>query len=101
MISLSAALLWSAGIGVGGSIFGNLLGGAMNASENKKNRKEAREIDERNFAYQQERDKISDARNNRHEAIALIQNQTNQINDMLQRNTALRDRMVSLWGGGR
>jgi len=97
----TAALLGAAGIAAGGSILGNLFGGWMNARETNKNRKEAREIDERNFAWQQQLDGFNMDRATRNDNVSIIKAQVDQVNNMLRTNVALRDRMVSLWGGGK
>jgi hypothetical protein len=96
-ISVGVGLLVAAGV----SLLGNLIGGGINASENAANRREARRLDDRNFAYQQQRDRIGDAQKDRQFTMGVVQGQVDQVNNMLRTNIGLRDRMISLWGGGR
>jgi hypothetical protein len=98
-----------AGLGTGGGLLlaagiqfaGNLVGGAINARENRLNRNEARRIDERNFAYHQEQDRLNRSDRLRESNVGIIRNQVDQVNNMLRTNIGLRDRMVALRGGGR
>jgi len=111
MISVGLGLLLSAGIGAGAT----LLGGWWNRSESRDARAEAKQINDRDFEYQQELDRFQMGVTNRQLAqtdtklaedrrmnsYTIVQNQVNQINEMLKSNVGLRDNLRSLYGGRR
>jgi len=109
MISIGLGLLLGAGITAGAG----LLGGWMNRNESRDARKEAKDINERDFEYQKELDRFQMGVTNRQLAqtdiklgedrrinsYGIIQNQINQVNELLKTNNGLRDNLRSLYGG--
>jgi hypothetical protein len=109
MISIGLGLLIAAGASFAGSL--------INWSESSAARREAREMDDRNFAYnkeidarnfawQQAKDRFGMEATNRQlgeqrrmNNYSVVSDQINRLNDVLKTNVGLRDRMLALWGG--
>lgn len=101
MISIGLGLLLAAGINGVATIFG----GAMNASENAANRRQAKEIDDRNFAWNQEVDRFNMGMQNRQQAETekmnrhqITKDNLSKLQDVLNNDVALRDKTLALWG---
>jgi hypothetical protein len=103
-MSEGQSLLW----GVVPNAISSITGGLFNWLESRAARKEAREMAEKEFAWTQERDRFAMEATNRQLAESrrmndyqMVADRVQQMNEALRTNVGLRDRMISLWGGGK